>query len=327
MDEKNDTIIGTYVKRDGTGWLGGYPDLAREAMTQCPVKIEVSPENLPEDEKVALVFEDENLIDEKVALEWDTEDLAVNMKPVIAKDHYSVRKINSQKFYLFNEMGTTTSKKVEAKHEDSSARDVVKYDVCCCTFTIYVDANGSFGGDVGHSFCKIELDAGHWHLVPDHLTKYSGVPYGFYPIPKGKGKTNEYYDVGSQFIMEEEHFDNVNGRKFGTAMHVWHISFNGCLSGLQRMYEIETTEPNYDLMCFNCTDVAISIGRACGVPVPDAGMPDLAAFESIRGGLNGDTDWAQSIWNLWKDSDGSYSSPTCLFLKLLYTNWKYGENE
>lgn len=82
------------------------------------------------------------------------------------------------------------------------------------------------------------------------------------------------------------------------------------------MHEIETTKPNDDLLCFKCTNAAISIGRACGAPVPGAGIPDLSVLESIRGGLSGDTDWAQSIWNLWNGSDGSYSCPFGLLVNL-----------
>ena len=159
MDEKNDTVISSYVKRDGTGWFEGYPDLAEEAMTKCPVEIEVLPENLPAEEKVRIAFEDDNL------------------------------------------------------------------------------------------------------------------------------------------------------------------------RGLERMYELETVRPNYDLLCFNCTDAAISIGRACGAPVPAGGLPDLSALESIRGGLSGDLDWAQSILNLWKDSDGSYSCPLFLMWNLNIINEMYGVKE
>ena len=323
MDERNGTIIGTYVKRDGTGWFDGYPDLAKEAMIQCPVKVKVFPEGLPEKEKVALVFEDKNLI--------------VNEKPKTAKNHYSIRRINRRKFYLFNETGTPTSKKVEAKHEDSSARDIVKYDVCCCTFTIYSDASELFVNGKwnvpeiiqnvtitpGHAFCKIDIDAEHKKLVDERLKKYIGLPYGFYPHDESAG----FYDVPSDFHREDKHFKNVVANKIGTASYVWHISFEGCIKGLERMHEIETTKPNYDLLCFNCTDAAVSIGRACSAPVPGAGIPDLSALESIRGGLNGDTDWAQSIWNLWKDSDGSYSSPLSLMWNLNIIKKMYGEKE
>ena len=182
--------------------------------------------------------------------------------------------------------------------------------------------------DIGHSFCKIDIDAEHQHLVPKHLTKFIGKPYGFYPNSNDpNGKSEAYYDVVSAFHEERKHFDNVNEQKSGTATHVWHISFAGCVKGLERMYEIETTKPKYDLMCFNCTDAAISIGRACSAPVPDAGIPDLSVLESLRGIAKENDDWAQKVWNLWKDSDGSYSSPLGLLVNLNYTNMKYGEKE
>ena len=167
----------------------------------------------------------------------------------------------------------------------------------------------------------INIDAEHEHLVPIHLQKYIGIPHGFYP----DGDSEEYYDVPSDFCEEKRHFANVVANMTGTASHVWHISLEGCIKGLERMYELETVRPNYDLMCFNCTDAAISIGRSCGASVPSGGLPDLSAFESIRGGLNGDLDWAQSILN--KDSDGSYSSPLVLMWKLNMVNKMYGERE
>ena len=130
MDEKNDTIIGSYVKRNGSGLFGEYPELAADAMTRCPVRIKVSPGNLPDVESTSLVFPNGNLI--------------VNDDPEVAESSYGVDEINSQLFYLFDESGSLGKKTVEARHDASSAKDIIGYDVCCCTVTIYSDASELF---------------------------------------------------------------------------------------------------------------------------------------------------------------------------------------
>ena len=52
MDEKNNAITETYEKRDGTGLFDGYPDLAEDAMTKFPLRIELLPEKPPANEKI-----------------------------------------------------------------------------------------------------------------------------------------------------------------------------------------------------------------------------------------------------------------------------------
>lgn len=318
MDEKNDTVIGSYVKRDGSGLFGGYPELAEDAMTQCPVRIEVIPGNLPDGESASLVFPNGNLI--------------VNDDPEVAESSYGVGEINSQLFYLFDESGSLGKKTVEARHDASSAKDVIGYDVCCCTVTICTDCSDLFGRglwyfltsmleNMGHSFWKIDMDDDHIQFIPEHLRKYIGKYYGFYPSPTNtQGKAGEYYDVAGDLKEEASHAENLSEHKIGTRSHTWHISLEGCIRGLECVYSIETQKPKYDLACFNCTDVAVSVGRACGAPVPDAGLPDSSIGERLRAWIKKHADWA-------KESDGTYSCPLGLFVNLFSTNKMYGEIE
>ena len=316
MDEENNTVISSYIKRDGTGLFDGYPELARDAMSQFPISGEIFPANLPRDENILLKFTDGNLI--------------VNDAPEVAESCYTVEEISKQRFYIFDGNGRSGKKNVGGVHAKSSAEDIVKYDVCCCTFTIYTDCSDVFSDgtlhfmegildDMGHSFWKIDVDANHVQLVPKHLREYIGKPYGFYPrgdIHDGKG--NDFYDVNGALIEEESHYNNLLAKKTGTALHVWHISFDGCLSGLESTHLIQNNKPKYDLACFNCTDAAVSVGRACGAPVPDAGIPDLSILETIRG-------WDKSFG--LSRTDGTYSSPLGLLVNLYSINKMYGENE
>ena len=102
----------------------------------------------------------------------------------------------------------------------------------------------------------------------------------------------------------------------------WHIPFEGCVKGLERVYGIAQDKPKYDLACFNCTDVALSVGLACGVPVPAAGFPDLSIVGLIRIRFK---DWEGTI-DL-SAFDGMYSSPIGLLMNLEELNELYGENE
>ena len=63
--------------------------------------------------------------------------------------------------------------------------------------------------------------------------------------------------------------------------------------------------------------MAISVGRACGVPLQDAGFPDFSLFEIIREVIGDDENWTN-------DRDGSFSSPLGLLVNLKYNNFLYG---
>ena len=125
--------------------------------------------------------------------------------------------------------------------------------------------------------------------------------------------------------METDHYDNILAHESGTVLHAWHISFEGCLNGLERVYSIANDKPRYDLACFNCTDAAVSVGHACGAPVPAAGLPDFSIWETIRGFWGDQSDWMKTF-DLSR-ADGSYSSPLGLLMNLFYINHLYGETE
>lgn len=116
--------------------------------------------------------------------------------------------------------------------------------------------------------------------------------------------------------MYKDHFKD-GAQTTDTAYHVWHISFNGCISGLEEVCSIAAKTNKYDLASYNCADVAVSVGRACGAPIPDAGLPDLSIIEIVRGWFDEDENWDNA-------KDGSYSSPFGLMLNLKYINWMYG---
>ena len=136
---------------------------------------------------------------------------------------------------------------------------------------------------------------------------------------------DDYYDVDGRVDKETDHYDNVVGKTALTSFHVWHISLDGAISGLARADSIIQTKPKYDLACFNCADAAMSVGRACGAPVPAAGLPDLSIGEILRGLLKDNADWVKSLDS--SEIDGTYSSPLGLLLKLYIINEMYGEQE
>ena len=93
--------------------------------------------------------------------------------------------------------------------------------------------------------------------MPQRLSEYIGIPYGFYP-EHGVGYLSPEYG----------HYDSVTNNSRFTASHVWHIPFEGCLQGLERMYSLANDEKiNWEGARFNCAHAAESVGQACGVPI------------------------------------------------------------
>lgn len=301
-DEKNGEMISSFVERGVDAIIGGYPPLAKEEMTKFPVSIGVMPNSLPKDEAISIVYSDNEII------------TGVDQK--VSKSCHTIGEVADMKFYLFDGTGSSGKKKFSALHDNSAAHDMITYDACCCVFAVFADCTSSI---TGHSFWKIEVDESHLKLLPDHLRPYVGV-YGFYPAQIGGDKTESYYLAPGQlrkddFLYREHFVDQAQTSR--TAHHVWHISFRRCIDGLEEVHSIASKKPKYDLSNYNCTDVAISVGRACGVPLQDAGFPDFSLFEIIREVIGDDENWTN-------DRDGSFSSPLGLLVNLKYNNFLYG---
>ena len=278
-------------------------------MMNYPVSIGVLPKCLPNEEGITFEFCDNDLI-------TDVNRTITGVDHKVSEHHYTLGEVANQKFYLFDGTGSSGKKKFSALHDNSAAHDMITYDACCCVFAVFADCTSSI---TGHSFWKIEVDESHLKLLPDHLRPYVGV-YGFYPAQIGGDKTESYYLAPGQlrkddFLYREHFVDQAQTSR--TAHHVWHISFRRCIDGLEEVHSIASKKPKYDLSNYNCTDVAISVGRACGVPLQDAGFPDFSLFEIIREVIGDDENWTN-------DRDGSFSSPLGLLVNLKYNNFLYG---
>ena len=308
-DEKNGEMISSFVERGPDAMFGGYPTLAEDEMMKYPVSIGVLPKSLPNEEGITFEFCDNDLI-------TDVNRTITGVDHKVSEHHYTLGEVANQKFYLFDGTGSSGKKKFSALHDNSAAHDMITYDACCCVFAVFADCTSSI---TGHSFWKIEVDESHLKLLPDHLRPYVGV-YGFYPAQIGGDKTESYYLAPGQlrkddFLYREHFVDQAQTSR--TAHHVWHISFRRCIDGLEEVHSIASKKPKYDLSNYNCTDVAISVGRACGVPLQDAGFPDFSLFEIIREVIGDDENWTN-------DRDGSFSSPLGLLVNLKYNNFLYG---